>query len=167
MEQLFTPHAGLMVWTVLTFLILVGILARFAWGPLLAAIRAREESIAEERRAAERSRAEAERLRVDYEARVAGLDAKARDIVAQAEAAGRRAKDDLLRAAQAENDRLVDGARKKLAEEERRALREVRAHVAELSLRAAEKILRQGLDKSAQDRLLKDALGDIEDAAGR
>lgn len=156
-----------MVWTVLTFLILVGILARFAWGPLLAAIRAREESIAEERRAAERSRAEAERLRVDYEARVAGLDAKARDIVAQAEAAGRRAKDDLLRAAQAENERLVDGARKKLAEEERRALREVRAHVAELSLRAAEKILRQGLDKSAQDRLLKDALGDIEDAAGR
>ncbi|HMX42152.1 MAG TPA: F0F1 ATP synthase subunit B [Elusimicrobiota bacterium] len=167
MEQLFTPHTGLMVWTALTFLLLVGVLARFAWKPILEALRAREESIKNNIQAAERSKAEAEKLRRDYEGQIARMDAKARDILAEAEAAGRRTKDEILRAAQAENERLLDAARKKLAEEERRLLREVRAEVAEMSLRAAEKILRQGLDKSAQDRLIKETLGDLESSSGK
>ncbi|MBL0350322.1 MAG: F0F1 ATP synthase subunit B [Elusimicrobia bacterium] len=167
MEQLFTPHTGLMVWTALTFLLLVGVLARFAWKPILEALRAREESIKNNIQAAERSKAEAEKLRQDYEAQIARMDAKARDILAEAEAAGRRAKDEILRAAQTENERLLDAARKKMADEERRLLREIRTEVAEMSLRAAEKILRQGLDKSAQDRLLKEALGDMEGSAGK
>jgi F0F1-type ATP synthase membrane subunit b/b' len=57
-------------------------------------------------------------------------------------------------------------ARQKMAEEERRLLRDLRGEVANMALHAAEKMLRQGLDQSAQDRLLKAALADLEQTAG-
>ena len=71
-------------------------------------------------------------------------------------------KDDLVRAAQSENAKLLEETRKKLGEEERRLARELRAEMAHLSLHATEKMLRRGLDKPFQDRLVQEALGDFE-----
>lgn len=156
------------MWTVLSFLVLVAVLTKFAWKPLLAAIDAREESIQNNIRSAEKSKAEAERLRKDYEGHLAQMEAKAREILSQAESESRRLKEDMARSAQAENEKLMAQTRQKMAEEERRLLRDLRGEVAQLALQAAEKMLRQGLDKSAQDRLLKAAVSDLEQSgAGR
>jgi len=80
----------------------------------------------------------------------------------QAETQARGLKDELVRAAHSENAKLLEETRKKLAEEERRLARELRAEMAQMSLHATEKMLRRGLDKPFQDRLVQEALADFE-----
>jgi F-type H+-transporting ATPase subunit b len=166
-DKLLNPDVGLIIWTVVTFAALAFVLARFAWKPILAALDTREETIKQNIRSAEESKKAAEDLRREYEARLAGVEAKARELLAQAETQARGLKDDFVRTAQAESDKMVEAARKTLAEEERRLARELRADVAELSLRATEKMLRRGLDKPFQDRLVQEALGDFEKWAAK
>ncbi|TXH28384.1 MAG: F0F1 ATP synthase subunit B [Elusimicrobia bacterium] len=162
MEQLFTPHVGLMVWTVAAFLVLVGVLAKFGWGPVLKGLDEREENLRKTRAAADEARRVAEDLRRDYDERLARADAQAKGLLTEAEARARAFKDDLVKAAQAENEKMIAAARAKLVEEERRLARELRAEMAELSLKSTEKMLRRELGKADQDRLVKEALADFE-----
>lgn len=162
MDKLLQPDLGLMIWTLVTFAALVFVLARYAWKPILAAMDSREDSIRQNVKSAEESKKAADDLRREYETRLAGVEAKTRELLAQAETQARALKDDLVRAAHGENAKLLEETRKKLAEEERRLARELRAEMATLSLRATEKMLRRGLDKPFQDRLVQEALGDFE-----
>jgi len=162
MEQLFTPHVGLMVWTVAAFLVLVGVLAKFGWGPILKGLDEREDNLRKTRQAADDARRVADELRRDYEARLSRAEAQAKELLAEAETRARAFKDDLVKAAQVENEKMIADARAKLAEEERRLARELRAEMADLSLRSTEKILRRELGPADQDRLVKEALADFE-----
>lgn len=162
MDKLLNPEIGLMVWTMVTFAGLAFVLAKYAWKPILAALDSREDSIRQNIRSAEDSKKAAEDLRQEYETRLAGVEAKTRELLAQAEAQARGLKDDLVRAAHNENAKLLEETRKKLGEEERRLARDLRAEMAQLSLHATEKMLRRGLDKPFQDRLVQEALVDFE-----
>ncbi|MBL8022820.1 MAG: F0F1 ATP synthase subunit B [Elusimicrobia bacterium] len=162
MDKLLHPEIGLMIWTVITFAALAYVLARFAWKPILAALDNREDSIRQNIQSAETSKKAAEELRQEYESRLAGVEAKARELMSQAEAQARSLKDDLVRTAHQESEKLLEETRKKLADDERRLARDLRAEMAHLSLRATEKMLRRGLDKPFQDRLVQEALGDFE-----
>src|SRR5208282_5518349 len=94
MDKLFTPDVGLMVWTVLTFVLLLLILGKFGWKPLIESIKTRERYLQEERETAENARKEALRIQADLEARLAGLESKSQEIMAKAvkEAEALRAK---------------------------------------------------------------------------
>lgn len=162
MDKLLNPEIGLMVWTMVTFAGLAFVLAKYAWKPILAALDSREDSIRQNIRSAEESKRAAEDLRREYETRLAGVEAKTRELLGQAEAQARGLKDDLVRAAHSENAKLLEETRKKLGEEERRLARDLRAEMAQLSLHATEKMLRRGLDKPFQDRLVQEALADFE-----
>lgn len=162
MEKLLNPEIGLMVWTVVTFAGLAFVLARFAWKPILAALDAREDSLRQSAAAADKAQKAAEELRRSYEAQLAGVESKTRDLLAQAESQARALKEDLARTAHAQAERMIDESRKKWADEEQRLLRDLRADVARMSLLATEKMLRRGLDKPFQDRLMQEALGDFE-----
>ena len=128
----------------------------------MAALDSREDSLRQNIRSAEESKKAAADLRQEYEARLAGVEAKTRDLLAQAEIQARGLKDELVRAAHSENAKLLEETRKKLAEEERRLARELRAEMAQMSLHATEKMLRRGLDKPFQDRLVQEALADFD-----
>ena len=162
MDKLLHPEIGLMIWTVVTFAGLAYVLARFAWKPILAALDNREDSIRQNILSAESSKKAAEDLRQEYESRLAGVEAKTRELMAQAEAQARGLKDEWVRTAHQESEKLLDETRKKLGEEERRLVRDLRADMAEMSLRATEKMLRRGLDKPFQDRLMQEALVDFD-----
>jgi F-type H+-transporting ATPase subunit b len=156
-----------MVWTVAAFLVLVGVLAKFGWGPILKGLDEREENLRKTRQAADEARRVAEDFRRDYEERLSRAEAQAQRLLAEAENRARAFKDDLVKAAQAENEKMVAAARVKLAEEERRLARELRAEMAELSLKSTEKLLRRELGPADQDRLLKEALADFESWAAK
>ncbi len=162
MEKLLNPDIGLMVWTVVTFVALAFVLARFAWKPILAALDAREDSLRQSAATADKAQKAAEALRLSYEAQLAGVEAKTRDLLAQAEAQARSLKEDLARTAHAQAQRILDDARAKWADEERRLLLDLRTEVAKVSLLATEKMLRRGLDKPFQDRLMQEAMGDFD-----
>jgi F-type H+-transporting ATPase subunit b len=147
---------------VVTFVLVVLVLGRFAWKPLLASLEAREQGIRASVKSAEESRAAAEKLRQDHEREMAAVEARARELLAAAQKEAQRLRDDMLKAAQDETAKLSEKTRQQLAEEQRRLVRELRAEVAALSVKAAEKLLRHSVDKTVQDKFVQEAMADLE-----
>jgi F-type H+-transporting ATPase subunit b len=162
MDKLLNPDIGLMIWTVVTFVLVVFVLGRFAWKPLLQALEEREGRIRADIRSAEDARKAAEKLRGDYDAQLAQVEARTRELIAQAQKDAQRLREEMLKAAQDENARLTERTRQQLAEEQRRLVQELRAEVAEVSVKAAEKLIRKSVDKGLQDQFVKEALADFE-----
>lgn len=160
MDKLFTPEVGLMIWTALTFALLLLILGRFGWRPLIDSIKARERYLAEEREAAENARKEARRIQEDIEAQLAAMDGRAQEVLRKAakEAETLRAKHSAE--AQEEAKRLVAKARAEMDEERQRLVVQLRSEVAQLAVTAAEKLVHRTIDdgvrKSAMDQFFKD-----------
>jgi F-type H+-transporting ATPase subunit b len=160
MERLFSADVGLMVWTIATFLVLVGVLAKFGWPALIQSIDERERHLHEEREAAERARKEAQRIQADLDAKLAGLESRSQEILAKAmkEAEALRAKHSAE--AQDEAKRLLEKARAEMEEERRRLVVQLRTEVASLAVTAAEKLVHKTIDegvrKSELDHFFKD-----------
>ena len=165
MDKLLTPDIGLTVWTVVTFLCVVFILGRFAWKPILSALEAREARIREDVRSAEESRRAAEASRREFESRLAGAKAETRALLDQAEKDARVRGEELLKVARDEASRLALKTREELAEEQRRLIGELRGEVVSLAVGAAEKILGKAVDKSVQDKALRDASTELDEWA--
>ena len=169
MDKLLTPDSGLVIWTIVTFLTLVFILRRFAWGPLLAVIEEREGRIRADREAAQSARQAAEKMRAEVEARLEGLSAAGKQMLdkarAQAETLGARLKD----VAEEEARAIKSRAGAELAAEKDRLVAELRKEVASLSILAAEKLLRRSVDESVQKSVLDSFFHDLDkqEAVGR
>ena len=162
MENLLKPDLGLMVWTVVTFLIMVVVLKKIAWGPLLKALEDREEKIKGEVAAAERNRMDMERIKSEYESQLAGIEARARALLTEAEQKGSQARDAILKDAEAQARKLQEKARAELEAEKEKLVRELRAQTGDLSVDIAEKLMGQSVDKKVQDKMLKDFLHDLD-----
>src|SRR5690348_8467502 len=107
MDKLLQPDTGLMIWTVVTFVLVMLVLTKSAWKPILDAINAREAGIRENIERAEKANVEANGLRERYEAQLAEAQRKIQEMVSQARADGERARAELVAAAKAEADRIV------------------------------------------------------------
>lgn len=163
MDKLLNPDVGLMVWTVITFVGVVLVLGRFAWKPIVAALEAREEKIRADLKAAEESRLSAEKIRADYDQQLALVEARAKELIAQAQLDSQRLRDQMLKSAQEESARLAEKTRRELGEEQRRLVKELRAEVAAISMKAAEKLIRQSIDKTLQEKFVHEAMEDFEE----
>ncbi len=162
MDRLLNPDIGLTLWTLVTFACVVLVLGKFAWGPILAALEAREAQIKNDLKAADDARQSAETSRRDFEAKLSDMQAKTQALLSQAEKDARKLKEDMLKAAQDENARLAEKTRRELAEEQRRLVQELRSEVAALSVATAEKILGKSVDKNVQDKVLQEASADMD-----
>jgi F-type H+-transporting ATPase subunit b len=165
MDKLLNPDTGLMIWTIITFAVVVLVLGRFAWKPLLQAVESREEKLRADIKAAEESRLAAEKMRQDYERQMTEVEARTRQLLADAQTEAHRLREEMLKAAQDESARLSEKTRQQLAEEQQRLMRELRAEVVSLSVKAAEKLLRKSVDKSVQDRFVQEAVGNLDEWA--
>ena len=161
-STLITPTTGLMIWTLVTFVIVLYVLKRFAFGPLQAVIDARRAAITSDLDAAEKARAEAQEALAEYRAQLAESRKEAARIVEDA----RKAMDDKRRSdlaeLEADKQRQLERARQEIAAETRQSLAQIKEQVAELTLTATEKVLRSKLDADEQRRLIEDALADID-----
>jgi F-type H+-transporting ATPase subunit b len=157
--DLINPSFGLVVWTSIAFLTLLVVLTKFAWKPILGALKDREESIEEALKAAEIAKSEMAQLSADNEKLL--LDAKAeRDALlkqAQASAAGivTAAKDTAVE----EGQKLIEKARIAIESEKVAAVNQLKTQAVSLSIEIAEKVLQNELaDKSAQEKLVQDLI---------
>jgi F-type H+-transporting ATPase subunit b len=162
MEKLVTPDWGLMFWTLVTFGILVLILKRFAWGPLLAAIAEREARLKADAAAAQSARDEAQRIKDELAAHLAGSEARRQEILARAGKDAEALAARLKAAAEEDARRLREKTTAELGREKDRLVGELRGEVAELSVRAAEKLLRKSVDPAVEKGVLDDFLKDLE-----
>ncbi len=154
MGKLVEPDMGLIIWTIVTFLCLVFILAKVAWKPLISAIEEREHKMKADLDGARAARDEAERIRKQLEADVAGLQAKSREMLAQATKDSEVLRAKLQASAEADAKKIKDKTMAELEDEKERLKRDLRKEVAGLSVMVAEKLLHKTVDDGVQKSVL-------------
>ena len=162
MNPLVQPDPGLFIWTILTFLVLVTLLAKFAWRPLLQALDSRQELIRKSLDEAQQARQELERLQHESAQiiRQAHVDAEA--VVAQSRSDAARLREELRQKAKAEAEGIVRNAERQIQLETQRALQQIRHEAVDLSVMIASKILRRNLTKEDNEKLIEEALKQVE-----
>ena len=165
MDKILNPDTGLMFWTILTFLCLVFILGKFAWGPLLAAIEEREKRMKDDLAGAKKAREDAENIRKDVEAKLAGVSLKTKEILDQATRDAEALRARLKADAEADAGKIREKTMAELDEEKQRLVRELRKEVAGLSMLAAERLVRRSIDDSVQKSVMDSFFQDIEKEA--
>jgi F-type H+-transporting ATPase subunit b len=146
---------------ILGFLILLWILRRFAWGPVLQMLEARRQKIAGEFAEAERRKAAADELKAQFENELRGIEARARQRMQESIAEGQKVAAEIKAQAQVEAQHRLERAADEIEREREKAKETVKEQVISLSLRAAEKILRQKLDDPAQRKLAGEFIDEV------
>jgi len=150
---LFDVNPGLSLWATVVFLALLGILWKFAWGPLLEQVDAREGRIQGALDESAAARDEAQKLLAEHKAQLADARRQANELVAEGKAAGQRLRAEIEEKARAEAQAILDTARAEISRERDQAIAELRKESVDLALAAAGKLLDEKID-AAQDRAL-------------
>ncbi|HKQ62328.1 MAG TPA: F0F1 ATP synthase subunit B [Candidatus Polarisedimenticolaceae bacterium] len=164
-QQLIQPQIGTIFWTLLTFLLMVILLGRFAWKPLLGALDARERSVRDGLDGAKRARDEAEALLQQQRQLVAEARRERAEALDKGRRDGETLKTEILAQARAQREQLLKQTESQVEALLRQGRLELRGATAELAIRAAEKLLGQRLDDAAHRRLVDEHLADLERAA--
>jgi F-type H+-transporting ATPase subunit b len=149
---------GLFIWTIVTFLVLLTLLAKFAWRPLLQSLAAREETIRKSLADAEKARQELERLNQESEAIIRQARVEAEGIVAASRAGAERLRSELRDKARSEAEGIIKNAERQIQLETARALEQIRNEAADLSVAIASKLIQKNITKEDNERLIDDAL---------
>ncbi|WP_339609878.1 F0F1 ATP synthase subunit B [uncultured Planktosalinus sp.] len=158
--DLVTPGFGLVFWTAITFLILLFILKKFAWKPILGAVSSREESIKDALAAAEAARREMENLQADNERILQEARAEREAMLKEARDMKNKMIADAKEDAKLTADKMISQAQEAIQSEKKAAIAELKGQVASLSLEIAEKVVKQELsNKGQQEKLVEDMLG--------
>jgi len=153
-EQLVIRPDLILVNTI-SFLILLWLLKRFLFKPITNVLDTRAEEITGSYKAAENEKATMERLRVEYEAKIADIAAEAREKIAAAINEGQAAKQQILAEARAKSEEILKRGGEELSRERDKAIIELRAQVVDLAIEAAAKATARTLDDEAQRRLVR------------
>jgi F-type H+-transporting ATPase subunit b len=161
--QLLTPSLGLIVWTLLAFLIVFFVLRKFAWGPILNSLNAREKGIADSLESADRVRREMAQLQSENEA----LLAQAREERAAMLKDARDTKDRIIAEskdqAKVEANKIIAEAQQAIEAQKMAAITEVKNQVGKLVLEVTEKVLRRELSNpAAQEEHIKDLVQEVK-----
>ena len=143
----------LVITQILGFLLMVWVLGRFAWKPMLAALEARRQKIAGEFAEAERRQATADETKARYELELRGVDAQARQKLQEAVAEGQRVASEIQTQAQADAQARLEKSREEIEREREEARTRFKEQTITLAIRTAEKILQSKLDDPAQRKL--------------
>ncbi len=153
---------GLYIWTIVVFLVLLALLGKFAWRPLLEALDARQESIRRSLDDAAKAKQELERLQVESQRILAEARAEADTIVARTREDAARLRDELRAKAQQESATIVKNAQKQIELETARAVQQIRHEAVDLSIAIASKLLQRNVSKADNERLIEDTFKQLE-----
>ena len=162
MNPLVQPDPGLFIWTIVTFLGLLFALKKLAWGPLLAALESRQNDIRKSLDDAQQARVELERLNQTSAQILTKARADADEIIVRSRADAERLREDMKQKARAEADAVVKNAERQIQLETARALQQIRTEAVELSVMIASKLIQRNLTKEDNQRLIEDALRQVE-----
>jgi F-type H+-transporting ATPase subunit b len=162
---LVSPALGLMIWTLLLFGFTMWVLSRVALPRIGEALERRANAIKESIEAAEAQRREADELLSEYRERLKEAREQAEDIVARARKAAEAATAEAVSEGKEKREELVAAARRDIETETRRSLERIRKEVADLTVLATEKVTRKALDSEDHQRLIEEALAEVDFSA--
>jgi F-type H+-transporting ATPase subunit b len=146
---------------IIGFLLMLWLLRRYAWKPVLALLDARRAKIAGAFDEADRKKGEALELKARYEQDLRGIEAQARQRLQEAVAEGQKVAAEIKSQAQAESVQRLERAGEEIAREREKAKEVLKEHIITIATRAAEKILREELDDAAQRRLAGEFIDEV------
>jgi F-type H+-transporting ATPase subunit b len=164
-NPLVQPDPGLFIWTILTFLVLLALLAKFAWRPLLDALESRQQGIRKALDDAQTAKQELERLQQESAQILRKARADAEVLITQSRADADRLREEIRQKAKADAEGIIRNAERQIQLETGRALQQIRTEAVDLSVMIASKIIQRNITKEDNERLIADALKQVEGRA--
>ncbi len=160
MHQLGIEPATIVV-EMVGFVLLLLLLKRFLWGPVTEYLEQRRQDIANTYEKVEQTRQEMERLRSEYEQRLANIEAEARAQIQQAVKEAQQVREQILAEARQQAEKMVRDAEETIRYERQKALAEMRAQVVELTLLATGRILQESVDDARHRKMVEDFINQV------
>jgi F-type H+-transporting ATPase subunit b len=158
----FAGNVGNAVWTLTIFVIVVAVLGKFAWGPILKLLQDREEFIHKAVADAKRDREEAEARLKEYTEKLQAARGEAAAMLQDARRDAERLREEMKQRAKSEAETIVANAGRQIQLETGRALQQIRHEAADLSVMIASKLIQRNLSKEDNEKLIEDALTQVE-----
>lgn len=160
---MFEAEPGLILWTWLCFGILLALLSKFAYKPIVAMLESRADSIREELDASEKARKDAEALLVQYQAQLDEGRAEVQKLIEEGRSVGEKLKREIVDKAAEESKGLVKKAQEEIEREKKKALMALQEQVAELSVQVASKMISETLQQKDHEKLIESALAQVKE----
>jgi F-type H+-transporting ATPase subunit b len=147
-------NPGLIFWTVITFILLLLILKKFAWKPILAALDQREAAIKESIEKAERAKDEAQKILFENQASLAKAEEESKKIVEQGRIYAEKLKDQVIKESKDQAQRILNEASAEIERKKEAAFGELKSQIADLVIQTTEKVLGETVDKNVHKRIV-------------
>jgi len=161
-NPLVQPDPGLFIWTIVTFLVLVTLLAKFAWGPLLKALEQRQAAIRKSLDDAALAQKQLAEMQQQSEKMIRDARVEADGIISRSRGDAERLREEMKQKARAEADTIVKSAERQIQLETGRALQQIRKEAADLSVLIASKIIQRNLSREDNERLIDETIRQVE-----
>ena len=159
--SLLSVNPGLIIWTIVIFVLLLILLRKIAWTPLLGALNTREESIKNSLDNAEKLKKEAEELIEQNKKNLAEANAKSMEIINQAKEVANKLGDELKQKANEDAQKIIEQAKAEIEQQKNSAMDDLKDKISDIAIEAAEKIISESLDKEKQKKLVNDFLSKV------
>ena len=152
---------GLYIWTIITFLLLFYVLAKFAWKPLLSMLEQRENLIKDSLENAEKAREDLDKLNAESEAIISKARSEAQSILSEGNAAADKIKEDTITKAKDEASKIREDAQHQIQVEKDKAISDIRKEVVDISISVAEKLINKNISEQDNNTLIEESLKKI------
>lgn len=158
---LLTVSGGLSFWTTLTFILLLVLLTKFAWKPILSALKQREDAIRDSLEQAEKAREEAKKILAENQSSLAKAEDESKKIIEQSRIFADNLKDQLIKESKIQAQKIIADASSEIERKKTAAFDELKNQIADIAINAAEKILRENLDAEKNKKLVDKYINEI------
>jgi len=165
--NLLSPSGGLMFWTLIIFVLLLLLLSKFAFPPILGAVEARERSLQEAIEGAKADREAAAALLAEQRAELERTRAEAQQLIADGRSAGEKLRAEMLEQTRVQQQEMLERARREIDAERERAILELRREAVDLAIAGASRVIEQNLDDAANRQLIDRFLATVPPVAAR
>jgi len=164
---MFKAEPGLIIWTIISFILLVILLWKVAYPQILKGMKKREETIQQQLEEAQKMKKEAEHLLEDYKRQLAEARSEAQKIINEGKSLGENIRKETVQKAQEESNQIVKRAQEEIELQKQKAILELQEKIADLSIMAASKIINKSLNTEDNRRLVEEYVSKVGDLYGK
>ena len=153
---------GLFIWTIITFLLVLFLLSKFAWKPLLKVLQEREDEIKSSLKDAELAKTELEKVNLESEKILNDARAESRKIQAESKLVSEKQRDEIVQKAKEEAKKIVGNAESQIKMEKDLAIKQIQEKVVDLTFSISEKVIKKNLSTDDNKKIIRDSLKNLE-----
>jgi F-type H+-transporting ATPase subunit b len=166
-SNILTPNGGLMVWTLVIFLILLFVLGKYAFGPITEQVRKREQALTDALESAKHDREEAATLLAEQRRQLEAARDEGQKLIAEARGAADRSRQELVNQARAQQAEILERTREEIRAERDKAIAQLRREAVDLAIVGASKVIEKNLDDRTNRELVEKFLASVSVAGSR